>query len=1357
MSDHSPDLEPQLAEPAWAQSLPQAALTAMVLVGSWDPSQPVEADATVIQLLGTDRTSVIALCEAGQQAGTIRFVRQRWVPVGESGQSWSWVNHREAFRQMAPLLTAQDWDRFATACHAALAGPGSPTLRRGLCVSLALLGNSDGYIQATPPPSRRAAGIVEQVLAGSLRQWENLREHLGLLAEASPEAFLLCIEQALAQEPDRQAEPEPPSPAMMLSISGALALLALDVDLLPKVTQVLAKLFESENVSKANRKHSQPLKVLDEVFHPQFPKTNATSEERLAALAPLVQQAPQAAWALLLTLLPGRGMLALNVPRPRILPLSVPALRTRGSSGAAIYGQLEQFLSWAMELAGTDCEKWAEILDVGQQLPPELLLTALRRIATLVPALHDEQQVLWGALRSLLSIYEPAPQDAADHQDEPDATIQPHQNGTDALARWLYEQLTPSDFVAKHAWLFDARSSFPVRYRSPEEPSKLLAHAQRRCITELANRSDRWALLARLGNRVYLPWLSRLLAESTWAEELEQQLPQLESCGPQLAIWFLAWRLSRRDFAEVERWLRRFAAEQRPTDAALLAQLLTGGGAERDAQLWNILDSLGEQSCEAYWQKVEVHGLSSPAPVASTERAIRHLMDVERWEAAKTAAIVLKEPVSTALRLDLLRCARAALTPPNQWGSSYQVGWVEFWNRLNPQTPDELALARREEVVWLLALRDTHYRARFVPAWVTTDPRVFVDLVHTDTAEALLSCWNGWPYDSLPSEQGQEQLYSWARAVLAQLASSPQPRALSAPAMVLARPTGSDGLWPGEALRRLLEDEQRTGTRALHDALLSVRRDLPSRQMRKVTERIQSEQKLAAECEESAKQLSLTWPTAAKLCHKLSESYRETAGDWQERNDMRNELDGLKQEPSMLGPLFPLTKLEIKNFRGIAETTLPELHPRLNILYGRNASGKTTLLDALAIALGDLAPRLPGELTEKNGTWPAVKERDPHRIAGVPARQLGIAVSGQRVRGTPLSWQVAYSYARGAENQARESPDFQPYLDSLNERLRVGDPRVLLPVFAYYGVERVISEKAAQPATNSGVKRTRLDGLAGALESKKDFFGPATKWFADEYILQLQEREDRPGYERPGLREVSRTIESTVVTPEGQGVRKPRISKISRKLVFEFYGPGKPAEDLAIDELSDGFRTHLALVMDLARRMTECNPHPEGEREQPDFGCNSRAVVLIDEVDAHLHPSWQWTVLEGLLAAFPQAQFFVTTHSPIVLSSVSSTDAKIWLLEDGKVSQVGQLYGKTVADILEDYQDTAFRNGIVQDLIDRARKLLNEGKLDEADTGIKRLEALNSDLTELVGLRNRLLLARRGLSSPPEYGEKPPV
>ena len=85
----------------------------MVLVGAWE-SGPLAADESAIfQRLGTDRESVTDLCKAGKQAGVIRAERRRWAPVGESGQGWSWVDHWEAFRHLAPLVRSEDWDRFA--------------------------------------------------------------------------------------------------------------------------------------------------------------------------------------------------------------------------------------------------------------------------------------------------------------------------------------------------------------------------------------------------------------------------------------------------------------------------------------------------------------------------------------------------------------------------------------------------------------------------------------------------------------------------------------------------------------------------------------------------------------------------------------------------------------------------------------------------------------------------------------------------------------------------------------------------------------------------------------------------------------------------------------------------------------------------------------------------------------------------------------------------------------------------------------------------------------------------------------------------------------------------------------------
>lgn len=86
----------------------------------------------------------------------------------------------------------------------------------------------------------------------------------------------------------------------------------------------------------------------------------------------------------------------------------------------------------------------------------------------------------------------------------------------------------------------------------------------------------------------------------------------------------------------------------------------------------------------------------------------------------------------------------------------------------------------------------------------------------------------------------------------------------------------------------------------------------------------------------------------------------------------------------------------------------------------------------------------------------------------------------------------------------------------------------------------------------------------------------------------------------------------------------------------------------------------LALVMDLARRMAQANP-------LVDDPLQSEAIVLIDEIDLHLHPEWQQTVLPDLLRTFPQAQFIVTTHSPQVLTTVKKEHIHIleWTPENG--------------------------------------------------------------------------------------------
>ena len=98
----------------------------------------------------------------------------------------------------------------------------------------------------------------------------------------------------------------------------------------------------------------------------------------------------------------------------------------------------------------------------------------------------------------------------------------------------------------------------------------------------------------------------------------------------------------------------------------------------------------------------------------------------------------------------------------------------------------------------------------------------------------------------------------------------------------------------------------------------------------------------------------------------------------------------------------------------------------------------------------------------------------------------------------------------------------------------------------------------------------------------------------------------------------------------------------------------KDGEELSVDQLSDGETCTLAMAGDLARRMAVANPSMENP-------LNSEAVVLIDELDLHLHPAWQRRITTSLRETFPRCQFLLSTHSPQILSHLEPEC--IWMLE----------------------------------------------------------------------------------------------
>ena len=176
----------------------------------------------------------------------------------------------------------------------------------------------------------------------------------------------------------------------------------------------------------------------------------------------------------------------------------------------------------------------------------------------------------------------------------------------------------------------------------------------------------------------------------------------------------------------------------------------------------------------------------------------------------------------------------------------------------------------------------------------------------------------------------------------------------------------------------------------------------------------------------------------------------------------------------------------------------------------------------------------------------------------------------------------------------------------------------------------------------------------------------------------------------------------------------------------------KGTVEFELSQLSEGERTMLMIVCDIARRLTIANPHLKNPLE-------GEGIVLIDEIDLHLHPQWQREVIPALLATFPNLQFIVTTHSPQVLSKVHKES--IFILEDGKlVKNVPNTYGRNASAILFEIFGVTDRPVEVQDKINRCSQLLEEENYKEAKILLKELTDLLGENDEaVVGARTQLL------------------
>lgn len=328
-----------------------------------------------------------------------------------------------------------------------------------------------------------------------------------------------------------------------------------------------------------------------------------------------------------------------------------------------------------------------------------------------------------------------------------------------------------------------------------------------------------------------------------------------------------------------------------------------------------------------------------------------------------------------------------------------------------------------------------------------------------------------------------------------------------------------------------------------------------------------------------------------------------------------------------------LKNVSLENFRSKASSCL-ELGSRLTLLIGENGTGKTTFLDAIAIALGEILTYLPevkginfktrGDIYQQDG-----KPASYTRIKVVASTGFGWDRMQKRDKSNRTAMQIKAGL--GVKQLHR-------YLqESILDPWNLGLP-FQLPVIVQYGVKRAWLDYS--PVRRRGLPKnhSRFESLADALNSTSRFRS-ALNWFYNKENEESRLKQERRDFDAtlPELNAVRRCI--TTLFPN---LANPRFTLNPLRFVVSQDG-----EELEIDQLSDGYKTMLGLAIDLSWRMAGANPHLEDPLA-------AEAIVMIDEVDLHLHPAWQQRVVSDLLRCFPNTQFILTTHSSVVVEGINN-------------------------------------------------------------------------------------------------------
>lgn len=372
-------------------------------------------------------------------------------------------------------------------------------------------------------------------------------------------------------------------------------------------------------------------------------------------------------------------------------------------------------------------------------------------------------------------------------------------------------------------------------------------------------------------------------------------------------------------------------------------------------------------------------------------------------------------------------------------------------------------------------------------------------------------------------------------------------------------------------------------------------------------------------------------------------------------------------------------RTEIQNFKGIEKMNL-EFSSGVNLLIGNNGVGKTTVLEALALSIQTYFSRM-NDIAKKS-----IKKDDVHFTSNLvgDASQHRVYSNPTVIKSKINFGGVEYSseISREDETNATRTKYAGKELAAAGREL-LNSQTEILPVICYFSTSRVVD---TQKASTSSVGKNKLNdrrcGYMDCLNATLDRKA-LTDWAFKMAMAEYKKGMPIAEYE---------AFKKAVGTFMQKMNDLDEIPLVEYTRDFEDITYTENGKTMLVNYLSAGYQSLLWMLMEISFRIALLNP------EMSDYS-QAEGIVLIDEIDMHLHPRWQWKILDALHSSFPKVQFIAATHSPIIISSFR--DAKLLSIGQNGVEELSGAYAYSIDDVVEYKQGSS---GIPKELWQRKKE-----------------------------------------------------